>query len=121
MNNDVPEIDDIYIDGDKQKLGQVMRNLISNALKFTPSGGTVTVRAVSLTKVSEPSAQYPRRSLKSLLSRGSSVVSHGGDSDASNAKHNPTPLWLKIQVVDTGAGISKVATAALSLTQWTYS
>ncbi len=31
--------------GDKPKLCQVMRNLVSNALKFTPEGGKVTIRA----------------------------------------------------------------------------
>jgi two-component system phosphate regulon sensor histidine kinase PhoR len=31
------------IDGDSQKLGQVMRNLISNAIKFSDSGARVTV------------------------------------------------------------------------------
>jgi PAS domain S-box-containing protein len=35
----------IYIEGDDLRLQQVFQNLISNAIKYSPLGGTVTVRA----------------------------------------------------------------------------
>jgi len=38
------ELDPIIIQADKDKLSQVFINLISNALKYTHSGGSVTIR-----------------------------------------------------------------------------
>ena len=39
-----PETPDVF--GDASHLGQVLRNLAHNAIKFTPSGGSITVSAI---------------------------------------------------------------------------
>jgi len=39
-----PEVEALYLDIDQNKLMQAFGNLLSNSLKFTPDGGTITVR-----------------------------------------------------------------------------
>jgi signal transduction histidine kinase len=39
------------VDADPQRIGQVLRNLIGNAVQHTPPGGTVTLRARALAAV----------------------------------------------------------------------
>ena len=58
---------------DKHKLAQVIRNMVSNAIKFTPENGDVTVKCHVIPEL----------------------------------RNNDTAK-LRVEVQDTGAGISKV-------------
>ena len=71
------------IEADKYKLSQVIRNFISNALKFTPFGGIVTVKA-------------------------SVATSSRANGPMSRFSINHNDMWLKFEVIDNGYGIAKV-------------
>jgi PAS domain S-box-containing protein len=76
--NDFPPI---YVDA--VRIQQVLRNLLSNALRFTPTGGQVTIAASATESTGEHQTHH-------------AVTSP--DADESR--------WLKIEVIDSGSGIA---------------
>ena len=82
----VAERSDVAISVDRNKMCQVVHNLVSNAIKFTPQGGRVTV-----------TASLERASRRSLV---------GGTA----AEEDVTVTFVKVAVVDTGVGLTEVST-----------
>eukprot|EP01036_Dinobryon_divergens_P036645 gene36645-47766_t len=74
------ELQDVRINADRIKFSQVIRNLVSNSLKFTPRGGRVTIKC--------------------------HIVQPGERQRRSSFDWSPGQRMLQIEVVDTGAGIS---------------
>ena len=77
------------IEADYHKLTQVMRNFISNALKFTPENGTVRVKATVVKLVNRD------HFLRSPVS----------------ARVGTDNYMLRVEFIDNGCGISKASKA----------
>jgi len=82
----------VLIRVDKKKFGQVINNLVSNAIKFTPSGGSVTVTAAVRPDVFQ---NKERLVVESLPQRE-----------------------LVLEVQDTGAGLSQVVICTAIRLYW---
>jgi signal transduction histidine kinase len=103
--NDI-NLDHTHLYADKNKLKQIMRNLISNGLKFSPSGGTVDIlvdiiddnNSSNISKGNNNNHHYINNVRNSILWKGNlkdSIIS-------------TKSKWLRVRVVDSGAGISEV-------------
>jgi len=67
--------DDIYIQADEEKLSRVLRNLVSNAIKFSPTHATIRLEATEATdgfaqvSVSDQGAGIPEDQLERVFER----------------------------------------------------
>jgi signal transduction histidine kinase len=80
----VVDVPDVY--ADPQRLTQVLVNLVENALRYTPRGGTITLRSYHANGHPARAADAPRR----------------------GAVHTQQPAtsWVVFEVTDTGTGIA---------------
>ncbi|MCL4533700.1 MAG: HAMP domain-containing protein [Bacteroidetes bacterium] len=76
---------------DADRVAQVLRNLLSNALRYTPPGGVITLAATTTNE--QPSESYQPSVISPQLARGQSAL------------RPPTPFVL-VTVTDTGSGMS---------------
>lgn len=74
----------IQLDLDRQKMDQVLGNLVSNALKFTPDGGVVSIRLQDNSndhvkiKISDNGIGIPKEKLETLFSDTENEIQRAG-------------------------------------------
>jgi signal transduction histidine kinase len=104
--------------GDGDRLVQVLTNLADNALKHTPSGGSVTLRALAqeggvLVQVSDTGEGIPADDVAHIFDRFYQV-------DKSRERHSPDGVGLGLaiarQIVEAHGGTIKVESAGAGTT-----
>jgi signal transduction histidine kinase len=98
---------------------QVIRNLASNSLKFTPPGGTVTVDVKMVTKTwrgltpssSDSNLSGPKKQATETIETRRTHPLAVVESD--DVFFSYTDRFIRVEFVDTGVGISEVLVLVL--------
>jgi signal transduction histidine kinase len=93
---------------DAVRMQQVLRNLLANALRFTPTGGSVTISAHLINKVgatSEPCEAYIN-SFAPVVTNEMDAKTRTPDSPAESTRTGEDQQQVEVLVRDTGYGIA---------------
>eukprot|EP01041_Mallomonas_annulata_P001163 gene1163-2257_t len=90
-----------YVMGDRSRIEHILANLLSNGLKFSPPGGRVTIRVMTIHphSHSNPTSSSPT----SLHLRSFRIP----PSNLATATASSEEVWIKFSVTDEGPGISE--------------
>jgi signal transduction histidine kinase len=109
----------IFVNVDRPKIMQVISNLISNGIKFSPEGSMIKIHAsiinaqetISLDFLLSSSSSYSSSassasSASSSTTSSSSSVSSKVSSSGSDSKPQAPRTFVRVEITDEGAGIS---------------
>ncbi len=99
----------INVSVDVNRFGQVVRNIISNALKFTPSGGMISI---STTEICAKGGQDLTASSNGL---GNDIEANVPETSLSSSINRTDQQYIRIDISDTGPGITQVVNSFLQI------
>ncbi|MGA7160422.1 MAG: ATP-binding protein [Bacteroidota bacterium] len=100
------ELDASFVKGDQSKLRQVLLNLVSNAVKYSPHGGMIEISVVNhgseeiLLSVKDNGIGIPENQLERLFQKFSRVDS----AEVSNIKGSGLGLWISREIIKAHGG-----------------
>jgi len=100
------ELDASFVKGDQSKLRQVLLNLVSNAVKYSPRGGMIEISVINhgseeiLLSVKDNGIGIPENQLARLFKKFSRVDS----AEVSNIKGSGLGLWISREIIKAHGG-----------------